>query len=215
MLTGPRHLDRRPAGSRERWLVSYADVLTILLMLFVAIAAKGIQHPPPLRPPPPRETTPPSTLSKVKETLEASGLKPRLEARGLVISLPQAVLFGSGDDRINPAATPTIQAIAAVLARIPNRIALAGYSDAVPIHTPRFRNNWELSAARGLSLLAILSGQYGIDESRLSVASYGSWVPAGSNETEEGRAANRRVEIVIQDNLNECNRRSNTSATPP
>ena len=59
------------------------------------------------------------------------------------------------------------------------------------------QDNWQLAAARGLSLLELLSNQYGIDEARLSVESFGSQAPRDSNETAEGRAMNRRVEILI------------------
>ncbi|HEY6393661.1 MAG TPA: OmpA family protein, partial [Bryobacteraceae bacterium] len=69
----------------------------------------------------------------------------------------------------------------------------------VPIHNRRFKNNWELSSARSLSLLSLLTTGYGIPESRLSVQSYGTSNPKGSNDTETGRAENRRVEILILD----------------
>jgi chemotaxis protein MotB len=74
-----------------------------------------------------------------------------------------------------------------------------GHADTIPIHNRRFSNNWELSAARSLNLLALLTTEYGIPESRLSIQSYGSNRPLDSNETETGRAANRRVEILILD----------------
>ncbi len=122
-----------------------------------------------------------------------------LEARGLVISLPQAILFASADDRINRSALPIISEIAAVLRDLDNKVELAGHADSVPIHTQRFKNNWELSSARGLSLLNTLTNDYGIAESRLTVSSHGSYSPKGSNDTPDGRAENRRVEILILD----------------
>jgi chemotaxis protein MotB len=122
-----------------------------------------------------------------------------LEKRGLVIELQQEILFPSGEDRIVPTALPVLSEIAGVLASVPNKVALVGHADAVPIHNKRFQNNWELSAARSLSLLNVLSSQYGIDESRLSVQSYGANLPKGPNDTEAGRAENRRVEILLLD----------------
>jgi flagellar motor protein MotB len=119
------------------------------------------------------------------------------EPRGLVISIPQAVLFGSGVDEVSPRTPPVVEDIAAVLRDIPNQISLVGHADAVPIHNRHFKSNWNLSTARSLSLLALLSRRYGIEESRLSVASYGPYRPTGSNDTPAGRALNRRVEIVI------------------
>jgi chemotaxis protein MotB len=92
-----------------------------------------------------------------------------------------------------------VSKIADVLRDIPNHVSLVGHADAVPIHNRRFRNNWELSAARGLALLDLLSNRYGIAESRLSVASDGSYRPKSPNDTPDGRASNRRVEIVILD----------------
>jgi chemotaxis protein MotB len=76
---------------------------------------------------------------------------------------------------------------------------LVGHADTTPIHNRRFRDNWQLSAARSLSLLALLTSDYGIPESRLSIESFGSNHPLGPNDTEAGRAANRRVEILILD----------------
>jgi chemotaxis protein MotB len=113
------------------------------------------------------------------------------------------VLFAPGDDRVSESALPTVEQIAAVVRPIPNRVMLIGYADSTPIHNRRFRDNWELSAARGLRLLELLSGQYGIDESRLSVSSEGANRPRGSNQTPAGRAQNRRVEIVILENFSD------------
>jgi chemotaxis protein MotB len=78
-------------------------------------------------------------------------------------------------------------------------VSLVGHTDGTPIHNRHFANNWELAAARGLRLLELLSSRYGIEESRLSVASFGSYDPKSSNDTPHGRASNRRVEIVILD----------------
>jgi chemotaxis protein MotB len=129
-----------------------------------------------------------------------------------VISVPQAVLFASGDDRISPGAYPMVSQIAAVLRDVNNRVALVGHADAIPIHNQRFKSNWELSAARSLSLLALLASDYGIEESRLSIQSYGSYSPKSSNYTEAGRAENRRVEILI---LNETSSEAGAEANPP
>jgi len=183
-------------GNRDRWTISYVDVLTILLIFFVAAAAKIPAAPSPAPPPapPPVEK---STLEIARETLAARGLDVRIEPRGLVVSLPQAILFASADDRVDAAALPEIEKIAPVIAGLPNHVILCGHADAAPIHSARFRSNWELSAARGLRLLELLTGKYNIPESRLSVSSDGANRPVASNETEHGRASNRRVEIVI------------------
>jgi len=78
-------------------------------------------------------------------------------------------------------------------------VRLVGHADSTPIHNRRFRSNWELSIARSQSILELLSSRYGIAEQRLSLASYGTFRPAASNDTPDGRASNRRVEFIILD----------------
>jgi chemotaxis protein MotB len=84
-------------------------------------------------------------------------------------------------------------------------VSLVGHADAVPIHNKRFNNNWELAAARSLRLLELLSSQFGMEESRLSVESFGSYDPKSTNDTPDGRAINRRVEIVIHESVPHAN----------
>lgn len=199
---------RRDAGIRDRWMISYMDVLTILLIFFVAIAAQVRLHPaqqPPTAPAP--AATPASaasspadprhTLTEIRKKLEQYGLDMRLEPRGLVISLPQAILFSSGEDRISAQGLPVIANIADVLRDVPNEVTLIGHADAVPIHNRHFLNNWDLATARSLRMLELMSHRYGVPESRLSITSYGNYRPASPNDTPDGRAHNRRVEVVI------------------
>ena len=182
-------------------MVSYLDVLTILLIFFVAVAAKSLELAPRLaaasgnsRAEAPSAKEP---LREAQRKLVQLGLDARIEPRGLVITLPQAVFFAPGEDHINSAALPRISQIAGVLLSIPNKISLAGHADQVPIHNQRFRNNWELAAARSMQLLDLFTAHYGIAESRFSIVSYGSVDPKSPNETPDGRAMNRRVEIVV------------------
>lgn len=216
MRRKPKYLRSEGFGLRDRWLISYTDVVTILLIVFVSVAAEGLKArvaepiptpaisvpmPPipiaPIPTAPPKDTRP--GLLEIQRKLERPGLELRLEPRGLVISLPQSVLFVSGDDRVSAQAFPALSQIASVMREANNKIALVGHADTTPIHNRRFTSNWELSAARSLSLLALLAARYGIPESRLSIQGYGSNLPLSSNETEAGRAANRRVEILIMD----------------
>jgi chemotaxis protein MotB len=186
--------------SHNRWLISYTDIVTVLLILFVAVAAQSLRdHPVHAAATATQSCKSGPALQQTQQRLQEQGLDLRREARGLVISLPQAVLFASGDDRISPAAFPMVSHIADALHDIKNKVTLVGHADAIPIHNQRFKSNWELSAARSLSLLALLATQYGIDESRLSIQSYGSYSPKNSNDTEDGRAENRRVEILVLD----------------
>jgi chemotaxis protein MotB len=189
-------------------MVSYVDVLTILLIFFLAAAAHQfkassepraemkaeplVSAPKTVAPKPPS-----STLAQVQQTLSGERLNLKLEPQGLTISVPQAILFSPGDDKVHPAALPTLEKIAAAVRDVPNKINLAGYADDRPIHNSRFRNNWDLAAARSLRLMELLTKKYGVDESRFSVSSYGSNDPRSPNNTTEGRATNRRVEILL------------------
>jgi chemotaxis protein MotB len=194
MRTLPR---RGSPPSADRWMVSYMDVLTILLIFFVAAAAQSAM-PRPVPEPAPRTVTPSrAALLEPQQKLAALGLDLKMEPLGLVISLPQTILFASGDDAVSAEARATVEQIAAILREIPNKVTLVGHADAKPIHNRRFRNNWELAAARSLRLLELLGRDGGIEESRLSVASYSSFDPKDTNDTPDGRASNRRVEIVI------------------
>lgn len=218
-------MDRKPRYLQSgdttagKWVVSYSDIVTILLVLFVGLAAQAFQKN--LLPAPaakaaatkeamtradhshaPQTVEP--ALSKlsaalvgVERALQKRGINPTIENRGLVVSLPQSILFPSGEDRISPGAAPIIAQIAEVVGAIPNKISLVGHADAVPIHSVRFKNNWELATARSVKLLELLSTQYGISEARLSIASPGAYSPKAPNDTAEGRAENRRVDIVI------------------
>lgn len=196
----PAYFQKDTSG-RDRWMVSYLDVLTILLILFVAIAARALQAPPKSPEPAAKSVqvleAPVSPLVAIQQELEQSQLDVHMDSRGVVISLPQALLFPPGEDRINADALETVGVIGDLLRKIPNNVSLVGHSDAIPIHNRRFSSNWELASARGLRLLELLSSRYGIAESRLSVQSYGSFDPKSSNDTPDGRASNRRVEIVI------------------
>jgi chemotaxis protein MotB len=213
----PRYLPST-ANQRDRWMVSYVDVLTIVLIFFLVAAARGLVAPAvhAVVPSPPPETsaappvpakptaapepeTPRTNLIQAQKRLSDQGLAAELEARGLVVSLPQVVLFSPGDDTVSTRALPSIARIAEVLGDIPNQVQLVGHADTVPIHNRRFRSNWDLSMARSQKILQLLSRRYGISESRLSIASYGPYRPAAPNDTVDGRASNRRVEIVILD----------------
>ena len=120
-----------------------------------------------------------------------------LEPRGLVISLRQATFFPSGEDSLDPASFKSIDKIAATIKDLPNSVRLEGHTDSIPIHTPRFRSNWELSAARAIAMLDSLTTHYGIPRERFAIAGYADTIPAESNDTTEGRSHNRRVDIVI------------------
>ena len=112
------------------------------------------------------------------------------------VELRTDILFTSGSAQPAPSAVPVLERLAQVLAPLPNSIRVEGYTDNVPIRTSVFYSNWELSAARAGSVVRVLAGQ-GIDAGRLAVVGYGEQRPAASNDTAEGRNANRRVVVVI------------------
>ncbi|MGI8988806.1 MAG: OmpA/MotB family protein [Bryobacteraceae bacterium] len=137
-------------------------------------------------------------LSKELDGEIRSGkMKLSLEARGLVVTLSQATFFPSGGDAIAPATFSSIDKVAKAIQRLPNPVRLEGHTDSIPIHTARFRSNWELSAARSIAMLELLNNRGGIGINRLAVAGYAETIPVDTNGSEEGRGHNRRVDIVI------------------
>jgi chemotaxis protein MotB len=120
-----------------------------------------------------------------------------LEPRGLVISLEQATFFPSGEDTVDPTTYPMVKKIAAVIMKLPNPVRLEGHTDSIPIHTARYDSNWDLSVARGIAVLRLLETQFRLPEDRFAIAGYADLMPVDTNETPEGRAHNRRVDIVI------------------
>lgn len=201
-MYGRRRRVRRVAErQRDRWIFSFTEIILVLLALFITLAAQQMHASRAPAAPQPREAevheSAASSLPSIQDALRQRGIESVLEPRGLVIHLSQGVLFPSGNDELAPDAMEIIDRIAGAIRAVPNKIQLAGYSDSLPIHGGRFRNNWDLSAARGLRLFEILTQRYGIPEDRLAVVGYGSMQPRASNETPDGRAENRRVEIVI------------------
>jgi chemotaxis protein MotB len=120
-----------------------------------------------------------------------------LEPRGLVLSLRQATFFPSGEDAIDPETYPIVEKIAQIIRQLPNPVRLEGHTDSIPIHTVRFHSNWELSAARSIGMMELLSGRFEIPPQRMAIAGYADTAPLESNDTPEGRAHNRRVDVVI------------------
>ena len=124
-----------------------------------------------------------------------------LQLRGLVVTLRQAAFFPSGTDEVDPKLFPVLDSLARTLQKSASPVRLEGHTDSVPISTPRFRSNWDLSAARAIAVLKVLSERCGIPPERLGVAGYADTLPVDTNETAEGRAHNRRVDLVIMSQL--------------
>ena len=98
---------------------------------------------------------------------------------------------------MDPATYSSLQKVATAICQLPNPVRLEGHTDAIPIHTARFRSNWDLSAARAIAVLDLLTSRFSVPLQRLAIAGYAETVPVAANDTEEGRARNRRVDIVI------------------
>jgi DNA-binding response OmpR family regulator/outer membrane protein OmpA-like peptidoglycan-associated protein len=119
------------------------------------------------------------------------------ETEGLVISLREFGFFDSGSASLRLSALPALDRIASILAVRTCRLRIEGHTDNVPIHTPQMASNWELSTARSTELVRLLIVRYRFSPDRLSAAGYAEYHPIASNDSSQGRAQNRRVDIVI------------------
>jgi chemotaxis protein MotB len=121
----------------------------------------------------------------------------RLGRDGLVISLREAGFYDSGSAIPHPQSRAALDRIAGVLAATPYDLRIEGHTDNVPIHTPQFASNWELSTARATELAKSFIVDHGIAPARLSAAGYAEYHPVASNDTPDGRSQNRRVDIIV------------------
>lgn len=126
-----------------------------------------------------------------------SSLKIYKSTRGLVISLKGSSFFNSGSAKILKQFYPLLSNIAYELLKEKNNIAVEGYTDATPIRTSKYPNNWMLSTARAVNVLSFFIRSVNFPPTRLSAAGYGRYRPIDSNKTAKGRSLNRRVNIVV------------------
>jgi len=117
--------------------------------------------------------------------------------RGLIIRLSEEGLFRPGEAEINPSAAGILNELALSLIDIPNFVRIEGHTDSVPVKSSRFPSNWELSTARASRIVRWFIEKEHFPPERLSAGGYGEHRPAATNSTEEGRRANRRVEIIV------------------
>jgi len=232
----------------ERWLVSYADFITLLFAVFVMLYAMSIvdqekmeevqasiqssfSGPQTLTPAlkvignkdfglipeviePPVPPQPQDEASAAAEAQEFSEIKKEVEnnlqgygaknevqltlnERGLVISLKEAGFFPSGTAKMQADALPLLDKIATSISRYANTLRIEGHTDNVPVNSPAFPSNWELSAARANSIVHYLIDKHGYKGAKLSVTGYGEYRPIADNATDAGRKLNRRVDIVM------------------
>ena len=238
--------------NHERWLVSYADFITLLFAFFVVLFASGqsdkrkqimlahsmqsafdhngifdphsptppisddpnaIPHavPSPVSLPTPSLTNPDingtgkgAAADHIREIVKKEVAERKLpegiitvhpSAEGLVISLREAGFFGSGSAEIRSESLVLLTAVAAAL---PNQnMRVEGHTDNIPIHTAQFATNWELSTARAATITRLIVAQQTVEPAQISAAGYAEFRPIADNNTEQGRAQNRRVDIVL------------------
>jgi chemotaxis protein MotB len=119
------------------------------------------------------------------------------DRRGVILSIPEAGLFALGSDEMSAAAQDLMARVASTVAQVKNPIRVEGHTDDLPIHTDRFRSNWDLSTSRATRVVALLVERGGIAPNRLSAAGYAEFHPRVDNRSAEDRSRNRRVDLVI------------------
>jgi chemotaxis protein MotB len=226
--------------NHERWVISYADFVTLLFAFFVVMfatanadkgkaravaeAVKAALDPKAnphakeiirealknkdmkikIEPQMPIQELRPSLdllSDKLKDEIQRGEVELHMEPRGLTVSFKQAALFDSGDADIKNSAFEALAKVADAILKLPNQIRLEGHTDNVPIHNDHFRNNWELSSARSIAVLQFLTDRFQVPVKRLAVSGYADVAPVAENDTDAGRARNRRVDIVILSSL--------------
>ncbi len=239
----------KPHVSHERWLISYADFITLLFAFFVVLYAfakadqkrqtevsqaidtafKSLGIFANASQTPDKKTASAANeqsvmamnivmgedvlapaqvkddLTRMKHDLEqrlASQIAQhsvaiKLGKDGLVISLREAGFFDSGSATPRQQSMESMQQISSELAQMPYDLRVEGHTDNVPIHTAEYASNWELSSARSTNVARVLLGMHAVSPDRLSAAGYAEFHPVDTNDTAEGRARNRRVDLVI------------------
>ncbi len=140
-------------------------------------------------------------VEQLKPLIDAGQLKVKVVDGRLVVQLPSDVLFASGSASLSKEGEEAIRAVAPVLAQVPDRTFLVeGHTDNVPISTAKYPDNWALAAARANTVVRTLIDA-GVPPERLAAAAYADTRPVASNDTPEGRALNRRIEIAILPDL--------------
>ena len=205
--------------NHDRWLVSYADFVTLLLAFFIVMYAissvsegryrvvseslvKAFQ------------TTEPTYGAASKNGLQSMAndlnqvLDPLIRdgrvhltqnARGIAVEINASVLFEPGQAELQGDSAQVLDSVAKVLAAAPNALEIEGHTDDSPINSPVFPSNWELSAARASRVVRLLA-QGGVSPARMAAVGYGEYRGIDSNDTPEGRSRNRRVTVVILPN---------------
>lgn len=140
-------------------------------------------------------------VNKLQSMIDGGQLTVSIDAGRIVINLPDNVLFNSGSANLNPEGRQAITQVGEVLSQFSDRrFQIEGHTDNVPIKSARYPSNWELSTARALSVVHLLT-EIGVKPENISAAGFGEYRPRADNETDEGKQLNRRIEIVMLPNL--------------
>jgi chemotaxis protein MotB len=205
-------------AGQDRWLMSYADLVTLLFACFTTAYAASmmpVETPAPAPaataaeiPPSPavdEDPAPPAPAPSLRDRLEpvlAGGLadveiEMIEDTRGLVISLPENATFPSGRADLAAPAQTLLVRIADAIRPTGASIRVEGHTDDAAVRGGKYGSNWELSTARASAVVIFMVTEAGLEPSRLSAAGYGEFHPRASNDGAEGRALNRRVDIVV------------------
>lgn len=187
------------------WAITYGDLMSFMSIFFlimfvfasskslgVQMAMRGVQ----------KTFGNKSSDAVLKGLFSKEGLKNvatvEVKDKKIRIVFTEPVLFPSGSATLRPGAQAVLARVADVLAALPNPVTIEGHTDPVPLRPgSAIKTNWELSMARAYTVLRFMIDQAHLKESRLSAVGYGEFKPVQSNDTPEGRAANRRIEINI------------------
>ena len=141
-----------------------------------------------------------AALRAIRDAVARRGLDKQVdvsaEERGIVLRVRDQVLFDVGSDDVREEGIPVLEKVADLANEFSGRISIEGHTDDRPIHSLRFPSNWELSAFRATAVLRHLV-DHGVPRNRLAIAGYADTSPLEANDTEEGRAQNRRVEFIF------------------
>ncbi len=212
--------------NHERWLVSYADFITLLFAFFVVmystssvnegkfravsdsaqaafnpsnLTAKKIEIGPKFSSGN-RQTGKVEYIAAIKSVMKEFEQSKKLvvfqNSRGIVIRITDTALFDSGNAEIKSEAVEAIDSLAGVMSNIRKDIQIEGHTDNIPINSPMYPSNWELSSSRATSIVRRFVNM-GLEPSRLTAIGYGEYRPIADNDTDEGRGKNRRVDIVV------------------
>jgi chemotaxis protein MotB len=213
--------DSNPADDADsNWMITLSDVLTLLLVFFIMFSVMNKSAKSDTIPQTDNRVNIPFDTAIVKNTPSSdtlSGMKNEMDSairdlnmeegidvqtldKEIVITMRENVTFMSADAELLNDSEPVLDKIASIIKSHPSFIVeIDGHTDNVPINTPRYPSNWELSVARAASVLKYLINHHGMEPSRFSIKGDADQRPLASNDTTEHRALNRRVEIRLKE----------------